>query len=132
MLNVMGLAAFQTFAALYADDLGTAAGPVFAVYSAVIVAMRRFRASLSDRHGARRVANTGLLVEALGLAIIASWASPTGLYVGAVLLAAGVAPIYPALLSLVVDNTADSERTSAMATFSLFFDLAAGFGLPVL
>jgi MFS family permease len=132
MLGVVGLAAFQTFAALYADDLGTKAGPVFGLYSVIVLAMRLFGAGVADRYGARRVAGIGLTVEAVALVIIAAWSTPVGLYVGAVLLALGFAPVYPALLSLVVDVAPDDERTSAMSTFSLFFDLATGLGLPVL
>jgi len=132
LLTVMGLSAFQTFLALYADGLGVSAGPIFAAYSAAVVAMRLFGATLADRRGPMRVAAAGIVVQAGGLMILALWPSTLGLYVGAVVLAVGVAPIYPAILTLVMDNTPDGERTAAVATFSLFFDLSQGLGLPVL
>lgn len=132
LTNVIGLAAFQTFAALYADDLDISAGPVFAMYSVLLVGSRLFGASIPDRLGPRRVAATGLVVETIGLVVMAAWASPAGLYLGAGLLALGIAPVYPALLRLVVDEAPDTERTSAVATFSLFFDIGTGLGLPVL
>ena len=39
---------------------------------------------------------------------------------------------FPALMRLVMDATPDHERSSAMATFSIFFDLSQGVGLIVL
>lgn len=132
MLTVMGLSAFQTFLALYADDLGVGAGPVFAVYSACVVAMRLFGATLADRRGPRRVAAVGIVGQAAGLLILALWSSTAGLYLGTIVLAIGAAPIYPSILTLVMDATPDAERSSSVATFSLFFDVSQGLGLPVL
>jgi MFS family permease len=40
--------------------------------------------------------------------------------------------LYPALFPLVVDRAPDSERTHAIGTFSLFFDLSQGLGAPIL
>jgi hypothetical protein len=39
---------------------------------------------------------------------------------------------YPALIRLVIDRSAPDERSSAIATLSIFFDLSQGLGLFVL
>ena len=40
--------------------------------------------------------------------------------------------LYPALFPLVVDRAPENERTHAIGTFSLFFDLSQGLGAPLL
>jgi MFS family permease len=133
MLAVIGLSAFQTFVALYVEDLGlSGAAAVFGVYSALVLGVRIFGAGLADRYRPRRVAMAGIALAAVGLGAIAAVPTIAGLYLGAALLAIGFGPVYPALLTLVVDVAPEAERTSAVATFTLFFDLAQGAGLPVL
>lgn len=62
------------------------------------------------------------------MATIAGFANPLGLYVGAVTLAVGISFLYPSLMTLVLDRTSPSERSSAVATFTMFFDIATGCG----
>lgn len=132
MLSVIGLSSFQTFLVLYAEDVGTDAAPLFALYAVLVVGVRLFGARLADVHGPRRIAMTALVLEGCALLLIAGWATTPGLALGTAALAIGVAPIYPALLALTIDASPPEERSSAMATFSLFFDLSQGLGLPLL
>ncbi|MGD9797280.1 MAG: MFS transporter, partial [Acidimicrobiia bacterium] len=133
LLAVTGLGAFQTFVALHVDDLGMhdAAG-VFLLYSAVVLVVRVAGARAADVFGGRRVAGAGIALGAVGLALIALATTPAGLYAGTAVMALGLAPVYPALFSLVIGATPDNERTAAVATFTLFFDLSQGLGLPLL
>ena len=126
-LSLSGLAAFNGFVALYVDHqhLGDV-GPLFAVYGGLILTIRIAGARLADGFGARRTATASISFVATGMVVIATWHSLPGLYAGTVLFAMGMALQYPALIRLVIDNTPDSERSSAIATFSIFFDLSQG------
>jgi MFS family permease len=133
VLTITGLSAFQTFVALHVDELGmSGAGGVFLVYSVLVLGVRVLGASVPDRLGARRVAGAGIVMGAVGLFVIAIAPGATGLYAGVVIMALGISPVYPALLSLVIADTPEDQRGAAMGTFSLFFDLSQGVGLPIL
>jgi predicted MFS family arabinose efflux permease len=132
-LSLSGLAAFTGFVALYVDHqhLGDA-GPLFALYGGSIICMRLAGARLVDGFGAHRTAATAIGCIVAGMAVIASWHALPGLYVGVAVFSVGMALQYPALMRLVIDAAPDSERSSAIATFSIFFDLSQGAGLIVL
>jgi MFS family permease len=132
-LSLSGLAAFTGFVALYVDHLELGdAGPLFALYGGLILVIRVAAARLADSYGARRTAAGAIGCIVAGMTLMASWHSLAGLYVGTVVFALGMALQYPALIRLVIDSAPESERSSAIATFSIFFDLSQGAGLFVL
>lgn len=132
-LSLAGLACFDGFLALYVDDLGLdGAAPYFVTYGLVILAVRVVGARIPDRVGPGVTAKAAVAQIAVGLLIIATWQSTVGLYVGTVIFSLGQSLQFPALMRLVMDVVPDRERTSAMATFSMFFDLSQGVGLIVL
>jgi MFS family permease len=132
-LSLSGLAAFTGFVALYVDhlDLGDA-GRLFALYGGLILVVRIAGARLADSYGARRTAAGAIGCIVTGMIVLASWHTMAGLSTGTVVFALGMALQYPALIRLVIDSTPDTERSSAIATFSIFFDLSQGVGLFVL
>lgn len=132
-LSLSGLAAFTGFVALYVDHerLGNA-GPVFAVYGAVVLAIRILGARVADRFGARRSATFAIAAIVTAMVVMASWPARPGLYLATFVFSCGMALQYPALIRLVLERTPDGERSSAIATFSIFFDLSQGVGLVVL
>jgi MFS family permease len=132
-LAMTGYAAFATFVPVYVHDIGMAdAGGVLALYAFVILAVRIFGGRLPDRLGAVRVAMTSLTVLATGLVCMAVFASPAGLYVATLVFTLGQSLVYPSLLPLAIGPAPPVERTHAMATFTLFFDVSQGVGAVVL
>jgi predicted MFS family arabinose efflux permease len=62
---------------------------------------------------------------------MAALGTVTGLFAGTVLFALGMALNFPALLALVVNQAAPEDRTYAVASFSVFFDIGFGLGGPI-
>ena len=54
------------------------------------------------------------------------------LYAGTIVFSIGMSLLFPALFGLVVNRAPASERSHAVGTFSLFFDLSQGAGAPIL
>jgi MFS family permease len=132
-LATTGFAAFAAFLPLYVDEIGLAtSGTVFAVYSVLVLAVRIFGSQIPDRLGPIRASTIALVLQAIGFAVLAAVPTVGGLYAGAVVYAFGVALHFPALMRLVVDAAPDSERSHAVATFSLFFDVSQGIGAALL
>jgi MFS family permease len=129
MLSTTGYAGFAAFVPLYVTDLGlSGAGLVFAEYACAVLAVRIFGARLPDRLGSRRGASIALILQSIGLMMMCLWMSVTGLYVSTFIYAMGVSLLYPALFPLVVEGAPESERSQAIATFTLAFDISAGLG----
>jgi MFS family permease len=133
LLSLSGLAAFTGFLALYVDHEGLGdAGPVFAIYGGLILAMRLAGARIADRFGARETAMFAVGCIVTGMLVMASWSSRPGIYAATVVFSVGMALQYPALIRLVISQVSPDERSSAIATLSIFFDLSQGLGLFVL
>ncbi|CRK57388.1 Transporter, putative [Alloactinosynnema sp. L-07] len=123
---------FLTFAALHADaiGMGQASVPLF-TYGIVVVVCRVAFAKVSDRFPPLRVGAAALGLMSAGLAVAASWVTPTGLMIGVVLLALGVTFSTPAFFSAIFATASPSERGAASGTASAFIDLGLGGG-PIL
>ena len=132
-LSLIGFAGFTTFVPLYVDEVGAgSSGAVFSTFAVIVLAVRVLGARIPDRAGPVRVASVALTLLALGLAGLAVVRSAVGLFGGTALFALGTSLLYPSLMRLVVDATPTTERSSAVATFSIFFDLSQGLGAPAL
>lgn len=136
-LSLVGFVGFSAFLAVYLDRLGGgpntgAAGPVFLLYSGIVIVFRLFLADLPDRLGPRRGGALAFGFIAAGFAVVAAWGTITGVYVGAAILACGMAFNYPALFLLVMRETGVTDRGHAVASFGFFFDLAGAAGAPLL
>lgn len=132
-LSLTGLAAFTGFVALYVDHEGLGnVGPVFAVYGGLVLTMRIAGARVADRFGARRTATFAIGCVVSGMLVMAGWPTVVGLYVATAVFSVGMALQYPSLIRLVIERAPEHERSSAIATFSIFFDLSQGIGLMVL
>ena len=132
-LSLSGLAAFTGFIALYVDREGLGdAGPV---RPEPVGDARAGDADGEDEravHDEHRAATFAIGCIAGGMVLMAAWPSRPGLYLATVVFALGMALQYPSLIRIVIEDTPDDQRSSAIATFSIFFDLSQGIGLFVL
>lgn len=133
LLGLIGFAAFGSFLSLHLEELGIDdAGPFFLVYGISVLLVRVFGAKLPDRFGAVRTTTVALACIALGIGTIAAVSLPVVIYAATVVFSLGMALLFPALFGLVVERAPDRERSHAVGTFSLFFDLSQGLGAPLL
>ncbi len=132
-LGLLGFAGFGAFVPGYAKDVGlSGTGPLFSLYAGLILAIRLAGARLPDQLGTRRATTLSLVTIAGGLCVMGVWATPLGLYAGTVVFSLGMALLFPAMFSAVMHAAPEEERSHAVGTFSLFFDLSQGLGAVVL
>ena len=133
LLGLMGFAAFSAFLAIHLEDLGIDdAGPYFVVYGVSVLLVRLFGARVPDRLGAVRTTTVSLVAVAVGVVAIALVDAPVAIGAGTLVFSVGMSLLFPALFGLVVNTAPAAERSHAVGTFSLFFDLSQGVGAPVL
>lgn len=129
LLGLIPFTAFAAFVPIYADDVGLdTVGPVFALYAGLVLVVRIVGARLPDRIGWQRGSTLALTAVTLGISLMAAWGSAASIWVGAVGIAVGMSLLYPALFTAVMAAAPEGERTHAVGTFSVFFDLSQGFG----
>lgn len=132
-LSTTAFAGFSAFVPLYVKDIGlTSSGLVFAEYAFAVLAVRVFFARLPDRLGSIPGASLAMLLQSVGLVAMFALHSPGGLYASTFVYSMGVSLLYPSLFPLVVDAAPEHERSQAIATFTLFFDVSQGLGAFVL
>lgn len=103
-------------------------GWLAATYPAVWGIGQLFTGLLSDRVGRKWLIASGLWVQALGIAGVATSSGLAGFATGAVLLGAGTAMVYPTLLAAVGDVAHPSWRASAVGVYRLWRDLGYAVG----
>jgi len=132
-LGLLPFIGFSSFIALYGDEIGLDdIGPVFFLYAGLVLVIRVAGARLPDRLGWRRTSTTALTALVAGGVVLGLWHAAAGVWVATVALAIGMSLLFPALFSLAVNRAPEEERSQAVGTFSLFFDLASGAGAPLL
>jgi MFS family permease len=132
-LGLVGLAGYTAFVPLYVRHIGLHSSRlVFLVYGCLILVVRIAGARLPDRLGPVRAGTGALGFGGTGLLIVWLWPHVAGLYVGTAVFAVGMSLLYPALLTLALQDVDDRERASVVGTFSTFFDLSQGLGALIL
>lgn len=118
------------FPLLFADSGLTIGriGVLFALYPAVWGIGQLFTGALSDRLGRKHLITTGMFIQAAALALIAT-ADGFGLWAAAtMLLGAGTAMVYPALLAVIGDVAHPSWRGRAVGIYRVWRDLGYAVG----
>lgn len=126
---LMAQAGFISFIQLHSDDIGIGVpGLAFLIFAAVVLGLRLLAARVPDQVPTLTLARTAAGCSATGLAIIALFDTTAGVVVGTVVHAVGQTFLFPGLFRVVVDTAGERSRSHAIATFSMFFDLATGLG----
>jgi MFS family permease len=102
-------------------------GLLAALYPAVWGAGQLLTGALSDRWGRKRLIVTGMLAQAAALAVVAVGTDFVTWAVGAVLLGAGTAMVYPTLLAAIGDVAHPAWRARSVGVYRLWRD--AGFAV---
>ena len=132
-LGLVPFIAFSSFVPLFAEDLGQeSVGGVFGLYAGLVLVVRIVGARLPDRLGWRRGSTFALCGVGLGVGLVAVWASVPAIWLAAVPLGIGMSLLYPSLFTAVMAAAPESERSHAVGTFSVFFDLSSGFGATLI
>ena len=127
LFGLWGMAGFFTFLPLYTPEIGMdGAGLPLTAYALVVVVLRIVGATWPDRFGAVRLSGVALAISAIGLTVIGLVPTSSGLLLGTLVFAAGVAFTMPALLALAVSRVPATERGMVVGTTTVFLDLAFG------
>lgn len=133
LFGVFTFNGYLMFAALYATEIGLAnVGPVFMVSSATMIVARIAFGRVPDIVGPIRAGSGALVLTVFAAVLLALWDEPMGLYVGAAVVALGLALQSPSFMVIAVDGVSPQERGSAMATYTAFFDIANALIGPVI
>ncbi len=103
-------------------------GWLAATYPAVWGMGQLYTGSLSDRVGRKVLIVWGMWVQAVAILWFSISDSFSGFIVGAVLLGAGTAMVYPTLLAAIGDTAHPTWRASAVGVYRLWRDLGYAFG----
>jgi MFS family permease len=131
-LSSVGFGAITAFSALLFVARGWAAWPAFTIFAIVFILARLFLSHLADRFAAPKVALLTVLVEAVGLALLAVSPSLATALAGAALTGFGYSLVYPALGVEAVKRVPAQNRGLAIGAYTAFLDVALGFGTPAL
>ena len=102
-------------------------GVLVAIYPAVWGVGQLLTGALSDRIGRKGLIVAGMLVQSLGLALVAVGDSFAGWVVASALLGAGTAMVYPTLLAAIGDVAHPAWRARAVGVYRLWRD--GGFAI---
>jgi predicted MFS family arabinose efflux permease len=131
--GIAAFVAFSTFVPLYGREIGLdRVGGVFMVASISIAVVRLAFGRAPDVLGPIRACTIALGLTVVGALVIAAWETIAGVFVAAVVLAGGMALQTPALIPVAVDGVDPQQRSSAMATFTMFLDLSVALVGPVI
>jgi MFS family permease len=125
--------AWGLFPILFATSgLGVARiGVLVAIYPLVWSLGQLLTGALSDRWGRKWLIASGMLLQALGIAVVAVGATFTVWAIAAVLMGAGTAMVYPTLLAVIGDVAHPAWRARAVGVYRLWRDLGYAAGALV-
>jgi MFS family permease len=132
-LSSLGYGAMLSFSSLLAAERGW--NPVWLTFTAfafALVAARLFFGHVPDRRGGAKIALACVFIESAGLALLWLAPGPGMAALGGALTGFGYSLVYPGLGVEAVRRAPPQSRGLAMGTYTVFLDVALGFGSPAL
>ncbi|UJR82948.1 MFS transporter [Sandaracinus amylolyticus] len=106
-------------------------GVLAAIYPATQGFGQLFTGAWSDRVGRKRLIASGMWVQAIGIAVVIVSSRFVWFALGATLLGAGTAMVYPTLLAAIGDVAHPTWRASSVGVYRLWRDLGYAIGALV-
>lgn len=106
----------------------TGAASVFTIFAISVIGTRLLLGGLPDRLGPVKTARIALLALALGMILLGYSYSFVAAAAGAVLMGAGFAPLYPALMMLATERLDPRRRAAGVGVFSAFTSVGYASG----
>jgi predicted MFS family arabinose efflux permease len=132
-LSSVGFGAITAFVVLLHAQRGFGLGWLaYTLFAGAFILARFAVGDLPDRIGGARVATASVLIEAVGLGLIAFAPVLWVALAGAGLTGLGYALVYPGLGVEAVKRAPPESRGLAMGAYTAFLDVALGFGTPLL
>ena len=133
LLTFVTFMGFNAFIQPYSEQFGVEeARWLLLSYSGTTLVLRFVGGLVFDRFDRRNLATFAHTTVACGAVVLATAGGVGQLYVGAFVLAIGMAWNVPLLLLIAVDSATDLERSKVVATVTTFGDLANSGGALVL
>ncbi len=118
-----------TFLPIHALKIGMInPGIWFATYAGCVLASRPIAGPISDRVSRRAVIIPGLVLNLVGIALLALSDTSFWLLVAAAFAGLGSGAAQPALMTVAVDQSSEQRRGQSLAQFQFFYDLGIGVG----
>jgi MFS family permease len=126
-LGVFGFSGFATYVALFGESIGVeTVGPIFLIIAATTVLVRVLGFRLPDQLGPAVGGAIALTIVGTGMIAVAQLREPWALYTLTVWLGCGGGLMFPCLAVAAVQPVPEHERSAALATFTMFIDIAVG------
>ncbi|QNK02825.1 MFS transporter [Dyella telluris] len=131
-LGSVGFGVIATFITLYFASQGwKGAAPTLSVFGVCFVGVRLVLGWTIATFGGYRTALVSLLIECVGLVVLATAGQAGMAMLGAALSGIGFSLIFPALGVVAVERVSASNRGAALAAYSVFIDVALGVTGPL-
>ncbi|MCX8523705.1 MFS transporter [Chryseobacterium formosus] len=132
-LGGIGFASISTFITLYYNHFHWNNGALcLSVFGGLFVAGRLVFSNVINNYGGIKVAIACLLVETIGLFIIAFATNAQMALIGAGVTGLGFSLIFPALGVMAIKSVSPSNQGSALAGYGLFIDISLGVAGPII
>jgi len=103
-------------------------GILAAVYPTIWGLGQLFTGSLGDKYSKKLLLVFGMLIQAIGIFMIAYSTSYQTIFIAAVLLGIGTALVYPVFLAAIADYTHPEQRAECIGVYRLWRDLGYAIG----
>lgn len=131
-LGSVGFGLIATFITLYYASQGwVGAAPTLSAFGVCFVGVRLVLGWTIAHFGGYRVALCSLLMETMGLMVLATASHAGVAMLGASLCGIGFSLVFPALGVVAVERVSVSNRGAALAAYSVFIDVALGVTGPL-